>query len=206
MEGASPLRAVRSWQEAVPDNGSSDRRVHEAIVLTVGERGWAKATVAEIARRAGISDDRFQRRHGGKDACFAAAYEEAAERIRDELLEACEGATSWRLGFEAALAALLRTVAEQPLLARALLIEVKAARGAAWAKHQEVVERLVDALDGARREPGARPSATPVTAGFMAGAIEESLCVEIAAGRAAAVERLLPSLARLATLQFFGEE
>ena len=36
---------------------------------------------------------------------------------------------SWRLGFRAALAELLRFVAEQPLLAKALLIEVRAARG-----------------------------------------------------------------------------
>lgn len=204
MEGPSPLRAVRSWEEAVPDRGP-DREVHEAMLLTVGERGYAKATVAEVAARARISENRFHRRFGSKEACFAAAYWEAADRLRDELLEACEGAEGWRRGFEAALAALLRFVAERPLLAQALLIEVKAARGEAWAKHQQVVERFTTALDGARREPGSRPSATPTTAGFMVGAIEESLCVEIAAGRAAEVERLHPDLTRLAVLQFFGE-
>ena len=45
-----------------------------------------------------------------------------------------------------------------------------------------------------------------MTTGFVVGAIEESLCIEIAAGRAAEVERLLPDLTRLAFLQLFGEE
>jgi len=205
MEAQGPLRAVRSWEEALPDR-SSDRDVHEAMLLTAGERGYAKATVREVTERARITEDRFHRRFGGKEACFAAAYEEAAEQLAGELLEACRGAASWRDGFQAGLAALLRFVAEQPLLAKALLIEVRAARGEAWVSHQRQVERLTAALDSARSEPGARAAASPMTAGFMAGAIEESLSVEIAAGRAADVERLLPDLTRLATLQFFGSE
>lgn len=176
------------------------------MLLTVGERGYANTTVREVAERARITQERFHRRFGTKEACYAGAYEEAAERLADELLEACEGAASWRDGFQAALARLLRFVAEQPLTAKAVLLEVRAARGQAWTKHQELSDRLIAALDGARDEAGARPSATPMTTGFVAGAIEESLCIEIAAGRAEAVERLLPDLTRLAFLQLFGED
>jgi AcrR family transcriptional regulator len=205
MESTGPLRAVRSWEEAIPDRGS-DADVLEAMLLTAGELGYAKATVREVIGRARITEDRFHRHFGGKEACFARAYGEAAERLQGELLAACEEAADWKQGFEAALAALLRFVAEQPLAARALLIEVKAARGEAWAKHQEVVERLTAALDSAREQPGARAAASPMTAGFVVGAIEESLCIELAAGRAAEAERLLGDLARLAFLQLFGEE
>ncbi len=205
MEAPGPLRAVRSWEEAVPDR-DSDREVREAVLTAVGELGYAKATVREIVARAGITEDRFQRRFGGKERCFAAAYAEAAERLGGDLLGACEEASSWRAGFEAALAELLRFVAAQPAAARSLLIEVKAARGEAWAKHQEVVERLTEAVAAARDQSGARPNASPMTAGFVVGAIEESLCIEIAAGRAGEAERLLEDLTRLAFLQLFGEE
>jgi hypothetical protein len=44
-----------------------------------------------------------------------------------------------------------------------------------------------------------------MTAGFVAGAIEESICIELAAGRAEQIEHLLPDLAHLAFLQLFGE-
>ncbi len=205
MEAPGPLREVRSWEEALPDR-SADAPALEAMLLTVGEKGYAKATVREVAERARITQDRFHRRFGSKEACFARAYEEAAERLTAELLEACRGAADWRDGFRAGLAELLRFVAEQPLLAKALLLEVRAARGDAWAAHQRQVERLTAALDTARHEPGARSEASPMTAGFVAGAIEESLSIEIAAGRADGAQLLLADLTRLAFLQLFGEE
>ncbi len=203
------MRAVRSWEEAIPQQ-SADESVFEAMLLTAGELGYGGATVQEVAKRAGISRDRFLRRFGSKEACFAEAYGRAADALCKELLEACQAAEArdggWRRRFRAALAELLRFVAEQPLLAKALLIEVRAARGQAWVKHQEVVERLTEAVDTARREPGALPSATAFTAGFTVGAIEESACLEIGAGRAAQAERLLPGLLHLAVLNYFGEE
>lgn len=205
MEAPGPLRAVRSWEEVDPDR-SADDAVLETMLLTVGELGYAKTTVREVAERARITQDRFHRRFDSKGACFARAYEEAAERLAAQVLAACEEAPGWREGFRAGLAELLRTVAEQPLLARALLLEVRAARGAAWEAHQRQVERLTAALDTARTQPGARPDANPMTAGFIAGAIEESLSIEVASGRAEAVPFLLDDLTRLAFLQLFGEE
>jgi AcrR family transcriptional regulator len=205
VDGRPTLRAVRSWEEAIPERASEEATL-EAMLLSVGARGYEEVSVREVLERAGISRERFQRSFGGKEGCFAQAYEMAAERLSAEVLEAGRSGETWRDGFRAALRCLLRTVAEQPLLAKALLIEVRVARGVAWAKHQLLVEQLVAALDTARQQPGARPTATPLTAQFVAGAIEESLCTEIAAGRAATVGRLLPDLAHLAILNYFGED
>jgi AcrR family transcriptional regulator len=196
---------VRSWDEAIPER-ASDEGALEAMLLSVGARGYDKATVQEVLERSGISRDRFQRHFGGKEACFAQAYEMAVDRICAEVLEASREAESWRAGFRAALSRLLRTVAEQPLLAKALLIEVRAARGQAWTKHQQAIERLAKAVDSARQERGARPTATALTAQFVVGAVEEAICAEIGAGRAATVERLLPDLMHLAVLNYFGED
>jgi AcrR family transcriptional regulator len=175
------------------------------MLLSVGARGYNSATVHEVLERSGMSRDRFQRRFGGKDGCFAEAYEMAAERLCAEVLEAGREAEGWRAGFRAALAKLLKTVAEQPLLAKALLIEVRAARGAAWARHQQLVERFAAAVHSARREPGASPT-TALAPQFVVGAIEESIVTEIGAGRTATVERLLPDLCHLAVLNYFGED
>jgi AcrR family transcriptional regulator len=205
MEAPGPLREVRSWEEALPDR-SADAAVLEAMLLSVGEKGYTKTTVREVAERARITQDRFHRRFASKEACFARAYEDAAEQLASQVLGRCQEASGWREGFRAGLAELLRFVAEQPLQAKALLLEVRAARGDAWLAHQRQVERLTAALDSARNEPGARPDASPMTAGFIAGAIEESLSIELAASRAEQVERLLPDLSHLAFLQLFGEE
>lgn len=176
------------------------------MLLTVGSRGYEATGAEKVAKRAGIDLDRFYRRFGDRDQCFGRAYEDEAERLRAGILEAGRGASSWRLGFRAALAELLRFVAEQPLLARALLLEVRVARGEAWEAHQRLVESLIAALDSARRQADAKPSASAATARFMVGAIEESLCLEIGAGRATEVERLLPDLCHLVVLNFFGED
>lgn len=205
MESPTTLRAVRSWDEAVPQQ-ASDEGALEAMLLSVGARGYEKASVQEVLERSGISRERFQRRFGGKEACFAQAYEMAVDRICAEVLEAAHGAESWRAGFRAALARLLRTFAEQPLMAKALLIEVRTARGQAWAKHQQAIERLAAAVDSARQDPDATPTATALTAQFVIGAVEEAICAEIGAGRAATVERLLPDLTHLAVLNYFGED
>ena len=205
VDAPPTLRAVRSWDEAIPER-ASDEGALEAMLLSVGAKGYDKATVQEVLERSGISRERFGRRFGGKEGCFAQAYEMAADRLCAEVLEAGREAESWRAGFRAALARLLRTVAEQPLLAKALLIEVRAARGQAWAKHQQLVERFARAVDSARHEPNARATVTPLTAQFVVGAIEESLATEIGAGRTATVERLLPDLAHLTVLNYFGED
>lgn len=205
MDAPPTLRAVRSWDEDIPER-ASDEGALEAMLLSVGAKGYAKATVQEVLERSGISRDRFQRRFGGKEGCFAQAYEMAADRLCAEVLEAGREAASWRAGFRAALAMLLRTVAEQPLLAKTLLIEVRAARGQAWAKHQQLVERFAHAVDSARHLPGARANATALTAQFVVGAVEEAIATEIGAGRTATVERLLPDLAHLAVLNYFGED
>ncbi len=176
------------------------------MLLTVGARGYEAASVQEVAERAGISRDRFHRHFGSKDECFAQAYEEAATRLRDDVLRAGRAASGWRLGFRAALAELLRFVAEQPLLAKALLLEVRAARGRPWTLHQQAIERFVAAVDSAREDEAALRSVSAMTAGFMVGAIEESIVLEIGAGRAAKVERLLPDLSHLVVLNYFGED
>jgi AcrR family transcriptional regulator len=205
VETPTTLRAVKTWDEALPTQ-ATEEGVLEAMLLSVGARGYEKASVQEVLERSGVTRERFQRSFGDKEACFAEAYEMAADRLFDEVLEVAREAPSWRVGMRTTLATLLRTVAEQPLLAKALLIEVRAARGRAWAKHQQMVERLASAIDSARQESEAQPTATALTAQFVVGAIEEAICVEIGAGRTATVERLLPDLAHLTVLNYFGED
>lgn len=189
----------------MPDRGE-DEAVLEAMLLTAAEEGYGRATVREVCARARISENRFHARFASKEACFSRAYAEAAERLGHEIETACAAAPEWRAGFRAGLGELLRTAAEQPLLAKALLIEVRAARGEAWTTHQEMVARAVAALESVREQPGARPDSSPMTTGFVIGAIEETLAIELATGRPIDTDRLLADLTRLAFLQLFGEE
>ena len=205
MGRESTLRAVRIW----PDEEAFDRvdrDLLEAMLQAVGERGYTGATVQHALNRSGVSRACFYRHFANKEDCFLRAYEMAAERLYEDAIAAARVWDSWGEGLRAGLAELLRFVAEQPLIAKALTIEVRTAGEAAWAKHEEVVQRFVSLLDRARSEPGVRHLAPAWTGRFVAGAIEESLHAAIVEGRTETTEELLPGLTHFVMLNYFGEE
>lgn len=59
---------------------SQETRVRVATVEVVAERGYAGASVREIASRAGISTKTFYELYADKEVAFLATY--AADRIR----------------------------------------------------------------------------------------------------------------------------
>jgi AcrR family transcriptional regulator len=201
MGGQGTLRAVRSWSRA-----PGDQQILDAVLLAVGEQGYGQTCIRDVLARAGVSRARFRQSFESMDDCFAAAYEIEAERLCDSVLAAGRRGSSWREGFSAALAELLDFVAAEPLRARALMLEAVAARGRAWAKNEEVIERLTRAVDSARHETGSRHRAPLLTGKLMVGAIESSVLRLIIAGEEARAPSLLADLTNFVVLNYFGEE
>jgi AcrR family transcriptional regulator len=161
--------------------------------------------VRDVAERARITENRFHARFGSKEACFARAYSEAAESLPRRLLEAVATPAAGATPSARAWRELLRFVAEQPLTAKALLLEVRAARGDAWARHQRQSSACTAALDTARDEPGAVPG-QPDDRRFHRRRDRGIARDRDRRRRGDRVENLLGDLTRLAFLQFFGEE
>ena len=201
MGGQGTLRAVRSWPLA-----AGDEQILDAVLLAVGEQGFGDTCIRDVLARAGVSRARFHKTFESMDDCFALAYEIEAERLCGAILAAGRRGIGWREGFGAALAELLDFVAAEPLRARALMLEARAARGRAWAKNEEVVERLTRAVDSARRETGSRHRAPLLTGKLMVGAIESSVLRLIIAGEEARAPSLLADLAHFVVRNYFGEE
>ncbi len=102
---------------------SQRERLIAAFTELVYEEGFAKASVARIAKRAGVSSADFYKHFKAKDDCFLAAYDDAVERIRARVLAACAEGEDWPAAVRAALAALLGTLAADPAQARLVLVE-----------------------------------------------------------------------------------
>jgi hypothetical protein len=103
--------------------------------------------------------------------CFA-AYDAEAERLCTALVDAAGAASGWREGTPRAdLTELFRFAAERLLVARALLCEVHVAGGDAFAKHDEVLERLTAAI-GSRCQEAVEATIAPIpmAPAFTAGA------------------------------------
>lgn len=181
-------------------------RLLEAVLLASGEQGYEPIAVQDVIERAGASRATFYKYFDGKEDCFAQAYREAANWLYERLLRTARRQPSWREGLRAALAELLEFCAQQPAMARALLVEPHAAGGAALAEHDLVMERLSDAIDGARREISSRQAPPPVTATFMVGAIETLVRTKLMSDEPETAPEMLPGLLHFVVMQFFGED
>lgn len=181
-------------------------RILEAALVASGEIGYEQMAVKDVLERAGVSRATFYKHFDGKEPCFVQAHGDACEWLGERLLGAAKRSTTCRDGLRAALAELLEFCANQPAIAKALIVEVHAAGPKAMAQRADLMERLSRALDGARREIPSRQAPPPVTSTFMVGAIDTLVAAKLMDGDAAAAPELLPGLLYFVVKQYFGEE
>jgi len=179
-------------------------RLLEAIAESLDERGYEGATVAAISRRAGVSKSDFYRHFESKDACFFAAYDDAVERLRADVLAACAGSRDWAEGVCAGLAAALAALAARPAQANLLLVEGLRAGPGVYGRYQGAVESFVPCLrDGAPERAGARRFADAADEAVVGG-IASLLGRRVLAGDAARLDRVFPELAEFALVPYLG--
>jgi AcrR family transcriptional regulator len=200
-EADGSLRAVRSWPQA----DALERRLLEAVLACVGESGYPQTTMGAVIERAGASNRAFHRHFASLEECFAEAYELAAEELCAQLIAIGRAERSWRAGLRAALAWFLRFVAEQPQLARVVVLEYQFAGEEAIRKHTELIGRLCAELDRVRSEPGER-QLPQATAQMALGAIEFGARVAIVREETAKAEEMLDGLDYFVALLYLGRE
>src|SRR5664279_298110 len=77
--GLSPEFVARNQRE----------RLIAALTQVLYEKGYPETTVSLIGERASVSKSDFYKHFESKDDCFFAAYEEAIDQIRAEIVAAC---------------------------------------------------------------------------------------------------------------------
>jgi AcrR family transcriptional regulator len=180
-------------------------RLLAAILAVSGEMGYEQVAVRHVIERAKTSRATFYKHFEDREDCFAHAYEDAGDWLCHRLIGAARRQPSWREGLRAALAELLEFCANQPEIAKALLVEVHAAGERPLAKRRELMERLSHALDGARSEIPSRQAPPPVTSDFIVGAIDTLLAAKLLDGDAARAPEMLPGLLHFVVMQYLGE-
>ena len=132
-------------------------RLIAAMAEVCGERGYGESSVAEVAKRAGVSTASFYRQFKDRRECMLASFEELFERLLEALEGACgteaEPAARARAGAGAA-ASLL---AGDPPAARLLSLEVLAVGPEGVRAQQEAIERLAALLRPAGADSPLRP-------------------------------------------------
>lgn len=103
---------------------SQRERILQAMVETVGERGYAETNVQELLGRARVSRKTFYELFATKDDCLFAIYDDAARCMRDLVRHAYERGVTPQERLDAALDILLEWVDAEPDLARLCMLEV----------------------------------------------------------------------------------
>jgi len=207
LRSGTPRGELARFDESRERQAEQTRaRILEAMLATCGEKGYRRVAVQDVIESYGGNRVQFYRHFSSKADCYASAHEDEIKRLQARILAAASAEGGWRGALRAGLDEIGRYAEERPLVARGLLVEVHVAGGAALRSQAEVRDRLVAAIDAARREPGPRPSPPPITAQFMAGAVESTLTAALAAGDPAAFTAAVPELTHMIVSTYLGEE
>jgi len=173
------------------------------MLAVVGEQGYERASVQAVLERADLYRQAFYDHFSSKEDCFAAAYEEAAAALEAEV-RAAAGEGSWEEQLRAGLGRLLELLDDDPVLGRALLVEVHPAGGAPLARRQLALRHAATFLarGGSYAVGGVAPALTPEA---TAAGIHAVLHARLASGRGG-LRALRGELMYVAVLPYRGAE
>jgi AcrR family transcriptional regulator len=179
------------------------QRVLEAVALVAADVGYPALTAEAIADRAGVSLEDFRARFTDADACFMAAYDDGISRLVTAVWTAFEAEHGWLPQVHAGLAAFLGFLAGDPVTARLLIVDARAAPAALERRHaalQGFVVFIRPATDEA--PPGLH--VPDIVTEHVVGGIKEIVFSRILEGATEQLPELLPDLVYCATVPYLG--
>jgi AcrR family transcriptional regulator len=210
LPGARPMRApatpaargVRVSHERACEQ--QRLRIMFATVEAVGEHGYHAATVAAIARRAGLDTRSFYRLFAGKQDALHAAGEMLFGHLMAVSAGAFVTAEDWPERVWRAVAAFAQAVQVNPALAGVALLDSHAAGSHAARRVQEASGAFTIFLEEGFRYESTRERPSQTCLQALAAAVFE-LCYQAArCGESPELSALLPHIAFILLAPFLG--
>ena len=202
FRGVPPRAATTRDKDAVVVDQRA--RMLDAITTAVATKGYATATVADVVGAAGVSRRTFYEQFDDKEACFLAAYDEGASVLLADVAAAVRAADvdTWEDRVGVGLEAYCSVMADEPDLARTLMVDVLGAGPRAVELRRQVLSRFVGVYralrDGARAEEPSLPHVPDVWLRALVGAIDSLVAEHILTDGAQSLRLLAPTLTELA--------
>jgi AcrR family transcriptional regulator len=138
-----PPRSGLSRAEVI---ANQRKRIFEGLAAALAYHGYEDTKITDVVELAGLSRATFYEHFRGKEACFAAAYEDGVERLTLAVEAATQGERGWSWQVSVGLRAGIEFLAADPSLAHLLLVESLAAARLARLEHERSLARLAEAL------------------------------------------------------------
>jgi len=179
-------------------------RLLASIAESLHEHGYDKTTVALVTTHARVSKSDFYRHFSSKDVCFLAAYDDAVERLRRQVLLACAACDEWADGVCAGLSAALASLAREPARADLLLVEGLRAGPGIYDRFQLAVQSFVPHLRDGAPSPSLGGRSPEGIDEAVVGGVASLLSRRVLAGEAEDLERFFPDVAEFALTPYVG--
>src|SRR4051812_38656261 len=122
-----------------------------AIAKAASEYGYAKLTVEQVLRYAGLPRAAFDAHFANREQALIAAQDAFLDRLLLDVLSACDSPVAWPLRVRAGLEAILSSLVEADRLARAFAVEAAAASLAAAERQFAALDQFAAMLREGRR-------------------------------------------------------
>jgi AcrR family transcriptional regulator len=183
-------------------------RLLAAMLRAASELGYREANVQDVIERAGVSRPTFYEHFANKEACFLAAFDATALRLRERVGAAArKGGDNLRDRLRFGLETVLHFASTEPDAARTLIVEARAASVEAVMRRDDLLDHFADCIDDqVRALIPAAPSYSPITAAGIVGGIEALLYARLNKGETDDLDSMLPSMMYFLVLPFEGHE
>jgi len=194
-------------------------RILAAMTEVAAERGAGNVTVAHVVSRSGVSRRTFYELFDDREACFLAAFDDAAQCISARVVEAYGserrphtrtphrgGQAGWPASIRAGLAALLDFLEDDPQAGRLCIVESLAAGPRALERRAHMIEVVKRELEKGRVEGRGVREPPPLTAEGVVGAVSSVLHARLAdpAAHSGSFAELLGPLMGMIVLPYRG--
>jgi AcrR family transcriptional regulator len=187
-----PIGSQRPRLSAAVIAGFRRRSMTEAMARVCFERGYHEASITHVAAAAGTSRNTVYELFANKEELLLALLERTMEELLEAVDAACGAAGSepWAR-VEAALAAILNWVAEEPAAARAWLVDSTASTQRGGEESQAATNGFIEMLRANVPDDPARPANMEE---LVVGGVMSMLRFLVLAGDADRAPAMLPEL------------
>lgn len=179
-------------------------RLMGAMLDAVGEQGYIATSVADVLTRAGISRRTFYEHFSDKEDCYLQACDHVAGVLTEAVGHALADHRRWQDSMRAGLDLFLRSVAENPRFARAMLVEVLAVGPAGFARRDSWLTPFQQFFEVARGLAPAEAAIPETVAETLVGGILETITARVVRDEADRVPELLEQLMFWGLVPFMG--
>ena len=179
-------------------------RIVNAFTRAAVEQGYARTSIEDVARRAGLPVEVFGSHFASKEHCLTAAYDAFFERLFSHVADSVGARREWPAKVHAAVAAALEFIAEASGHARLFLVEALSDGPGVLERYFAFVEQFAAELARGRRYCPRARDLPPATEEILVGGALSKVRACLLAEDVSALPQLGPEVVETLLSPYLG--